>query len=174
MYFLFSILYSYFIKISSITSGFSYRFIKHCYQLSLKQYLLTATVTFCYVLLLIPIKNVTIFFYCYLSLYLLLADFPHICVQLSYYFLPCSHNILYTKIFCCYIYILDYYVFQILLMYFFSLGSKLTYICIWSLDVSAVTISTSFLFASFLNNHPMYCFIFPYISCLLNFGANTI
>ena len=122
MYFLFSILYSYFIKISSIASGFSYRFIKHYYQLSLKQYRLTATVTFGYVLLLLPIKSVSIFFYCYLSLYFLLSGFPHICVQLPYYFLPCSHNIIFIKMFCCHIYILDYHVFQILLMYFFTLG----------------------------------------------------
>ena len=152
MYFLFSILYSYFIKISSITSRFSYRFIKHCYQLSLKQYRLTATVTFGYVLLLLPIKSVSIFFYCYLSLYFLLSGFPHICVQLPYYFLPCSHNILYTKMAVA-IFILPCLLNIINVLFLFRypttpdtfiLGGKLTYIYIWSLHSSAANISTFF------------------------------
>lgn len=55
-----------------------------------------------------------------------------------------------------------------------KLGGIFTSICTWSGHISASTISTPFLLHSILKIFAISCFIFPYATFLLYFGAKTI
>jgi hypothetical protein len=54
------------------------------------------------------------------------------------------------------------------------LGGIPTSMCIWSLQHSASMISIPFLSQSSRNILPMFCFIFPYNTCLRYFAANIM